>query len=109
MGTTQIRTLKAGENKDIRDWRFTFVEPVEAPTTAMISDAFPRITVGFEWISSIHFSVRNVVAPTPTGSRIQGFCSSFARATATCMKHISPGKKTHPSDWLQETYILIQM
>lgn len=61
----------------------TFVEPVEAPTTAMISDAFPRMTVGFKWMSSMHFSVRNCVAPTPTGSKTQGFWSSFARVAAT--------------------------
>lgn len=61
----------------------TFVGAVEAPTTAIISVAFPRITVGFNLISSMHFSVRNRVAPTPTGSKTQGLESSFARVAAT--------------------------
>lgn len=61
----------------------TFVGAVEAPTTAIISVAFPRMTVGFNLISSMHFSVRNRVAPTPTGSKTQGFESSFARVAAT--------------------------
>lgn len=61
----------------------TFVGAVEAPTTAIISVAFPRMTVGFNLISSMHFSVRNRVAPTPTGSKTQGLESSFARVAAT--------------------------
>lgn len=61
----------------------TFVGAFEAPTTAIISVAFPRMTVGFSLISSMHFSVRNRVAPTPTGSKTQGLESSFARVAAT--------------------------
>ena len=54
--------------------------------SAMISAAFPLITVG-PWLStrSLHVRVRREVAPQPTGSSTQGFASWWALAAAFCM------------------------
>ena len=65
----------------------------DAAARAMISDALPRMTVGFNLSSWEQVVLRKVVAPTPTGSKTQGWLASLADCIAVSMASTQLGSR----------------
>jgi hypothetical protein len=66
----QVESCQTGMRAETGEWH----------TKAIISEAFPLTTVGFNFINSTQWSVRCFVTPTPTGSKTQGRPFVFAAA-----------------------------